>query len=621
VELAALGLRDAAADALARARQLDPSLPAEVEKLAAALAGSRVRPGNAEAETIVGGRYRLLRLLGAGGSGRVYLARDEVSGEDVAVKLFFAAQARGHEAYERFVREARISGRGRHPNIVDVLDFREDLGFLVMEYMSGGTLADRLKPRLTPALVRRTALDVLAGLSFAHARGIVHRDVKPANVFYDARGAAKLGDFGVAHLLDLGQTQTGGLIGTLAYMSPEQITGASITVAADLYALGVTMFLALTGRLPFLGPDFVAQHLGETPPRPSQVVPELGMAWDEPLLRLLEKDPAARFADANEVRGIVEAIDVERPRVLVLPRRTTQPPIAAGVAGAAGSSTPAVSSSSPADTSLSRIPAQQRYHSDAPLGTTSISTLLRAVDAALGRTVVVERFAEGHPDEATERRMYLLAASMNPHLQRVLAYDRNARSVVLEAPVGETVSTRLAAGPFAPRDVARMVRHLARALAPLHARGGAHAALTADRVLLEEGGSTTLVACGLGPAPADLRAAAPTDVMCALAVAATALTGAPASAADLPAALAPHVLEGDRDALSAPVATAEHLQRFADALEIALVRAARMRAHVASLVEHAWHLDEASRDAALVAIRARARAHGVPTQKIEEIVR
>src|SRR4029079_2439785 len=125
--------------------------------------------------------------------------------------------------------------------------------------------------RLAAVQVRRMALDIIAGLQAAHHRGLVHRDVKPANVFFDARGTAKLGDFGVAHLVDLGQTQTGGLIGTLAYMSPEQITGAPISIAADIYALSGTLFGAVPGRLPFLGPDFVAQHLGEEPPAPTTV--------------------------------------------------------------------------------------------------------------------------------------------------------------------------------------------------------------------------------------------------------------------------------------------------------------------------------------------------------------
>src|SRR5690606_3187921 len=135
-------------------------------------------------------------------------------------------------------------------------------------------------------------LDVLAGLELIHQRGVIHRDVKPDNIFFDARGTAKLGDFGVAHLLDLGQTQTGGLIGTLAYVAPEQITGAPLTITADLYALGVTLFEALTGRLPFLGPDFVAQHLGETPPAPSTLASEVAASWDPIVARLLEKDPS-----------------------------------------------------------------------------------------------------------------------------------------------------------------------------------------------------------------------------------------------------------------------------------------------------------------------------------------
>src|SRR5690606_10669846 len=158
-----------------------------------------------------------------------------------------------------------------------------DFGYLVMEYMIGGSLDRRIDRRLGPGPVRRLAADLLSGLERAHRRGVIHRDIKPANVFFDARGSAKRGDFGVAHLLDLGQTQTGGLIGTLAYMAPEQITGAPLTIAADLYALGVTLYEALVGRLPLLGPDFVAQHLGEIPPLASSVAAQgiaIAPGWD-----------------------------------------------------------------------------------------------------------------------------------------------------------------------------------------------------------------------------------------------------------------------------------------------------------------------------------------------------
>src|SRR5262249_52440672 len=231
---------------------------------------------------------------GAGGAGRVFYADDLALGRPVALKMLHAG--RGSIAYERFVREARIAGALRHPALVEVYDVSVEQGFLAMEYLAGGSLAARLSAGdvLGGAQARRLALELCAGLEAAHHKGVVHRDVKPANVFFDQRGAAKLGDFGVAHLIDLGQTQTGGLIGTLAYMAPEQITGAPISIAADLYALGVTLFEAVTGRLPFLGPDFVAQHLGEPPPSATQVHAELAAGWDPILADLLVKNPRDR---------------------------------------------------------------------------------------------------------------------------------------------------------------------------------------------------------------------------------------------------------------------------------------------------------------------------------------
>src|SRR5258706_4829727 len=215
------------------------------------------------------------------------------------------------------------------------------------------------------------ALDIIGGLEAAHHRGVVHRDVKPANVFFDARGTAKLGDFGVAHLLDLGQTQTGGLIGTLAYMSPEQITGAPLTIAADLYALGITLFEALTGRLPYLGPDFVAQHLGEAPPAPTTVRTEVAAGWDPILLGLLAKNPDERTASITALRTQLEALDLGgRPLVLPLPI--------------------------PRDSGLHKIgdlvtedpaaAARPRYQVQTQRGTTAILRLYRAGDSNLDRT-------------------------------------------------------------------------------------------------------------------------------------------------------------------------------------------------------------------------------------------
>jgi len=468
VELYTLGLPAAAAEALRRARNLDPAIPLTVEEVVSGGAG------RGDATSLVGGRYRLVKLLGAGGSGRVFLARDDVSGAEVALKIFESA-ARRHTAWERFVREARLGERTRHPHIVEVLDFRADLGFLVMEHMQGGTLEARLQPRLPEDRVRRLALEVLSALSHAHGRGVVHRDVKPANVFFDARDRAKVGDFGVAHLLDLGQTQTGALIGTLAYMPPEQVTGAPLGATADLYAVGVTLFRALTGRLPFLGPDFVAQHLGDPPPPPSTICADINAAWDEVLVRLLAKNPADRYPSADEAAEAIAGLRQKGRPVLVLGRAaelevpTPVPPLAE--------------------------PGAPRYRNEAPIGETPISTLSRAVDATLSRTVVVERFRE--LDEATERRLFGLAAGTSPFLQRVLAFDQEDRVAIYEAPVGRPL-----AGLGHPHPE-RLCSELSRGLAAVHAAGAAHGAISPERVLFdEETGSVTLLCAGLGAAGA-----------------------------------------------------------------------------------------------------------------------
>src|SRR5690606_13848742 len=214
---------DAAQEVLIQARVDDASLPATVDELVRARRGLAGQDRSTRSE-LVAGRYRVGRLLGAGASGRVHQAVDEVTGRAVALKLLAATAAQGSPAWERFAREARLAASLHHPNLVEVLDVSTAGGYLVMELMVGGSLEDRLEDGpMAPAQVRRLALELLAGLGLAHERGVIHRDVKPANVFLDARGSAKLGDFGVAHLLDLGQTQTGGLIGTLAYMSPEQV--------------------------------------------------------------------------------------------------------------------------------------------------------------------------------------------------------------------------------------------------------------------------------------------------------------------------------------------------------------------------------------------------------------
>ena len=248
-----------------------------------------------------------------------------------------------------------------------------------MELMVGGTLDARLKPSLPLAEVPGVLADVLAGLEVAHQRGIVHRDLKPANIFFSAAGRAKLGDFGVAHLLDLGQTQTGGFIGSLAYMSPEQITGSRLTVAADFYALGVTLYLMLTGRLPFAGPDFAMQHLAEYPPPPSVAAPGLPAELESVIAKLLAKEPAARYQSASELSADLGGVPWGTPAPLALarPRARTEPPRN--------------------DPPTNQRPDAERYLDETPLGATARSRLYAARDTVLGRGVVLERFGEAAP--------------------------------------------------------------------------------------------------------------------------------------------------------------------------------------------------------------------------------
>jgi serine/threonine-protein kinase len=479
--LAAMGLRDGARDALLELRTYDESVSADLDAYLRAWRDEGTERKTGRDREIVAGRYRLDRLLGAGASGRVFLATDEIAGRQVAIKMFFAAGARGGAAYERFVREARLASTLRHPSLVEVYDVSVERGFLVMEFLPGGSLAQRLTAgeKLGPAQIRRMALDIIGGLEAAHHRGVVHRDVKPANVFFDARGTAKLGDFGVAHLVDLGQTQTGGLIGTLAYMSPEQITGAPITIAADLYALGVTLFEAITGRLPFLGPDFVAQHLGEEPPAASSVGTDVSPAWDPILASLLVKNPRERTPTLADLRRQLEALDVGgRPMIAARPKRDSRPHSIAQLAA--------------------EDEAKPRYQFETPLGFTPISQLARAVDTVLDRSVVIERFDAS--DEATRalERARLLGRAQSPFVQRALSLDRTARSAVFEAPSGASFAD--APPNLPPTETVRLLKRLARAAAAIHELGGSHGAITSRTVVLDDGAVPTLMAAGLGAA-------------------------------------------------------------------------------------------------------------------------
>src|SRR3954470_5380873 len=210
-------------------------------------------------DTVIAGRYRLEHLLGRGGMSEVYAAEDQELGRRVALKLL-APDADN----ARFEREARAVASLAHPNITQLYDYGEDGGrpYIVLEYVPGGTLEERLRSGSPPSDDETfgIAAGVAAGLAHAHARGVVHRDLKPANVLFDEEGRPKLADFGIARLA-AGEgtlTEAGTVLGTAAYISPEQASGEPATPASDVYSFGVLLFRMLTGALPFVANDALA---------------------------------------------------------------------------------------------------------------------------------------------------------------------------------------------------------------------------------------------------------------------------------------------------------------------------------------------------------------------------
>lgn len=549
--LAAMGLRDGARDALLELRALDPTIPTDLDQVLRSWRDETAERKTGRDREVIANRYRLDKLLGAGASGRVFLATDEIAGKSVALKMFFAAGTRGGAVYERFVREARLASTLRHPSLVEVYDVSVERGFLVMEYLPGGSLAQRLATgeRLAAVQVRRMALDIIAGLEAAHHRGVVHRDVKPANVFFDVRGTAKLGDFGVAHLVDLGQTQTGGLIGTLAYMSPEQITGAPISIAADLYALGITLFEAVTGRLPFLGPDFVAQHLGEPAPSATSIAPDVAPGWDPILEGLLVKNPRDRTPTLGDLRTQLEALDLGglggQPRLGPRPQPVTGTHAIAEVS--------------------EQGEARPRYQFETPLGATAISQLARAVDTVLDRSVVIERFDASDEAAGALDRARLLGRAQSPFVQRALSLDRASRVVVFEAPAGASLAD--APPQLPPAEIVRMLKRLARAAAAIHDVGGSHGAISPRTIVLDHGTVPTVMAAGLGP----VAASCPSDDVTAIIAVLAQIAGAEPTFEALARKLIEEV--GATLPRYAPPVDGESLYAAADALDIAVLAA------------------------------------------------
>ena len=474
---AAAGLERAAGETLDRLRRELPETPLRVEDFLRARYGDPSGLAVAkdhEGATLLAGRYRVLEPIGAGATGRVLRARDGFYERDVAVKVLqVSGSHRGRDAYSRFAREARIATGILHPNVVRVHEFNAEGPFLVMELMVGGTLEDRLERDPAPLKldeVRQIAEGILTGLGAVHRRGVVHRDLKPANVFFGATGDVKIGDFGVAHLQDLGSTLTGAMLGTLAFMSPEQITGSTQPRAAtDLYAFGVILYRLLTGELPFPGPDFVAQHLEDTPPLVSAKRAALGTRFDSLVSSLLAKEPEERPEDIETVLATIHALDWRDPEEDALSRLVAEQRRPSGSAARPGEGPPSEHPHAAVLRKVAAPPSQERFR---PLAGD------RFHDTFLDRPV---HRVEVDEDRAAQLRAY--AQADHPNLQAVFDVDQGVG--LLEAPRGEPLHEALSA--MDPSARMQALRELRGALAVLHERGLGHGQIDPAHVVVGPG--------------------------------------------------------------------------------------------------------------------------------------
>jgi tetratricopeptide (TPR) repeat protein len=281
-------------------------------------------PSSPEPTSFANGRYQIKKFLGEGGKKKVFLVHDTLLDRDVAFALI-KTEKLDDATRARVSREARAMGRlGDHPNIVAIYDMGDQEGqpYIVIPVMPGGDVESLIEKAAEHRLPLDKATDiakaVCRGLEFAHGKGIIHRDIKPGNIWLSADGTAKIGDFGLALAVDLSRlTQPGMMVGTVTYMPPEQAMGGKVTAKADLYSLGAMLYEMVTGRPPFVGDDSIAiigQHINTPPVSPTWHRADLPPALETLILQLLEKDPEKRPESATVVLQTLETIEAGKTK-------------------------------------------------------------------------------------------------------------------------------------------------------------------------------------------------------------------------------------------------------------------------------------------------------------------
>ena len=264
---------------------------------------------------LIDGRYRIESRLGTGGMADVFLAEDQQLERQIALKLLHRRFAEDPGFVERFRREAQSAASLQHPNVVSVFDRGSWDGtyYIAMEYLQGRTLKQLIRDDAPLDAVRAIdiTVQILKAIRFAHRRGVIHRDLKPHNVMIDDQDHVKVTDFGIARAGASDMTETGSIMGTAQYLSPEQAQGLAVAEASDLYSIGIVLYELVTGRVPFDAESAVTialKHVSESPPPPSRFNPSLPPALEQTVLWALNKNPADRPQDADQFIGVLEGI-------------------------------------------------------------------------------------------------------------------------------------------------------------------------------------------------------------------------------------------------------------------------------------------------------------------------